>query len=149
MRLTKYKRLRRKLARRHIRSRELTDTKPLQTGGRFHVHMGRVHRGAGFEGEAPTAGEQIRDVVSMTPIGAVLRVVTDAILPAEDTRKAKLEFSEEEGLERYRSQMLKKQGGVLTRKQEKYMLEHPDDTKYYNLAINQVKRRIAKKKSRR
>jgi len=148
MRLTKYKRLRRKLARRHIRSRELTDTKPLQTGGRFHVHMGRVHRGAGFEGEAPTAGEQIRDVVSMTPIGAVVRGITDAIIPV-DNRKAKLAYKGEEGLARYRAQMLKKQGGVLTRKQEKYMLEHPDDTKYYNLAINQVKRRIAKKKSRR
>ncbi len=50
MKLSKYKQSRRKLARRHIRSRELTDTKPLQTGGRFHVHNGRVHKGAGFEG---------------------------------------------------------------------------------------------------
>ena len=148
MRLTKYKRLRRKLARRHIRSRELTDTKPLQTGGRHHVHEGRVHRGAGFEGAAPTAGEQIRDVVSMTPMGAVLRGITDLIIPAEDTRKAKLAYKGEEGLATYRAQMLKKQGGVLTRKQEKYMLEHPDESKYYKLAMKQVKRRIARKKSR-
>ena len=51
MKLSKYKQSRRKLARRHIRSRELTDTKPLKTGGRFHVHKGRVHKGAGFEGK--------------------------------------------------------------------------------------------------
>ena len=38
------------MAKRHIRSRELTDTKPLKTGGRLHVHNGRVHKGAGFEG---------------------------------------------------------------------------------------------------
>ena len=50
MKLSKYKQSRRKLARRHVRSRELTDTKPLKTGGRFHVHNGRVHKGAGFEG---------------------------------------------------------------------------------------------------
>ena len=38
------------MARTHVRSRELTDNKPLKTGGRLHVHMGRVHKGAGFEG---------------------------------------------------------------------------------------------------
>ena len=51
MKLTKYKRNQRKLAKRHVRSRELTDTKPLKRGGRFHVHNGRVHKGAGFEGQ--------------------------------------------------------------------------------------------------
>lgn len=50
MKLSKYKQNRRKMAKRHIRSRELTDTKPLKTGGRLHVHNGRVHKGAGFEG---------------------------------------------------------------------------------------------------
>ena len=148
MRLTKYKRLRRKLARKHIRSRELTDTKPLQTGGRHHVHEGRVHRGAGFEGQT-SASEQIRDVVSMTPMGSVLRGITDLIIPAGHDRLAKRAYEGEEGLARYRKQQLKKQGGVLTRKQEKYLLLHPDDTKYYSLAINQVKRRIAKKKMSR
>ena len=144
MRLTKYKRLRRKLAKRHVRSRELTDTKPLQTGGRFHVHEGRVHRGAGFEG---SAGETIRDVVSMHPIGAVMRVVTDALIP-EDKKKPEI-MGNEEKLARFRARRLKKQGGVLTRKQERYLLTHPDDSEYYNLAVRQVKRRIAKKRNSR
>ena len=147
MRLNKYKQLRRKLARRHIRSRELTDTKPLQRGGRLHVHEGRVHRGAGFEGRQPNAGEQIRDVVSMTGIGSVLRVITDAITP-EDKRKVLVMSKEEQG-EHWKKQKLKKQHGVLTKKQEKYLLLHPDDSKYYKLAIKQVKARIAKKRGKR
>ena len=131
------------MARRHVRSRELTDTKPLQTGGRFHVHEGRVHKGAGFEG---SVGEKIRDVVSMHPIGAVLRVVTDAIIP-EDKRKPEI-MGDEEKLTRYRAKKLKKQGGVLTRTQERYLLTHPDDSAYYDLAVRQVKKRIATKKKR-
>ncbi|MDE0744735.1 MAG: hypothetical protein OSB66_03290 [SAR202 cluster bacterium] len=39
------------MARSHARSKRLTDTKPLKTGGRLHVHNGRVHKGAGFEGQ--------------------------------------------------------------------------------------------------
>ena len=144
MRLTKYKKLHRKLAKRYVRSRELTDTKPLQTSGRFHVHEGRVHRGAGFEG---SAGETIRDVVSIHPIGAVMRVVTDALIP-EDKRKPEV-MGKEERLARYRARKLKKQGGVLTRKQEKYLLTHPDNSEYYKLAVRQVKRRIAKKRNSR
>lgn len=51
MRLTKYKQHRHKLAKRHARSKRITDSKPLKTGGRLHVHNGRVHIGAGFEGK--------------------------------------------------------------------------------------------------
>ncbi len=51
MRLTKYKQHRHKLAKRHARSKRITDSKPLKTGGRLHVHKGRVHIGAGFEGK--------------------------------------------------------------------------------------------------
>ena len=127
-----------------MRSRELTDTKPLQTSGRFHVHEGRVHRGAGFEG---SAGETIRDVVSMHPIGAVMRVVTDALIP-EDKKKPEV-MGLEEKVARFRARRLKKQGGVLTRKQERYLLTHPDNSEYYNLAVRQVKRRIATLKTRR
>ena len=63
MRLTKYKQSRRKQARRYIRSRELTDTKPLKTGGRLHVHNGRVHKGAGFEGKLFGAVTDVMDML--------------------------------------------------------------------------------------
>ena len=65
MKLTKYKKLQRKLARRHIRSRELTDTKPLATGGRIHIWKGRVHKGAGFEGRGSSVSHKVRDMVDM------------------------------------------------------------------------------------
>jgi len=62
MRLTKYKQHRHKMARRHARSRRLTDSKPLKTGGRLHVHKGRVHIGAGFEGKLFGAVGDIMDL---------------------------------------------------------------------------------------
>ncbi|MDE0745961.1 MAG: hypothetical protein OSB66_09540 [SAR202 cluster bacterium] len=63
MRLTKHKRHRKKLAKRYVRSRELTDTKPLKKGGRFHVHHGRVHKGAGFEGHLFGAVSDVMDLL--------------------------------------------------------------------------------------
>ena len=139
MRLTKYKR---HLNRHRNAYNNIKQITPLKTGGRIHVHEGRVHKGAGFEGKQASAGEKIRDIVSMHPIGAVLRVVTDAIIP-EDKRKPEIM-----GVEGFRARRLKKQGGVLTRKQERYLLTHPDDSAYYDLAVRQVKKRIARKRKR-
>ena len=147
MRLSKYKQGRHKMAKIHARSRRMTDSKPLKTGGRLHVHKGRVHIGAGLEGRQPNAGEQIRDVVSMTGIGSVLRVITDAITP-EDKRKVLVMSAEEQG-KHWKAQKLKKQHGVLTGEQEKYLLLHPDDSKYYKLAVKQVKAKIAKRRRKR
>ena len=91
MRLTKYKR---HLNRHRNVYNNIKQITPLKTGGRIHVHEGRVHKGAGFEGKQASVGETIRDVVSMHPIGAVLRVVTDALIP-EDKRKPEIMGDEE------------------------------------------------------
>lgn len=63
MRLTKYKQHRQKMAKIHARSRRLTDSKPLKTGGRLHVHNGRVHTGAGFEGKMFGAVTDVMDLL--------------------------------------------------------------------------------------
>lgn len=63
MRLNKYKQHRQKMAKRHVRSRILTDSKPLKTGGRVHVHNGRVHIGAGFEGKIFGAVTDVMDLL--------------------------------------------------------------------------------------
>lgn len=45
-----------KVIRRVENSQKRTSTKPLPTGGKIHVHSGRVHRGAGFEGQVDAIG---------------------------------------------------------------------------------------------
>ena len=77
MRLSKYKRLQRKLTRRYERSRKRADTKPLATGGVLHVSHGRVHKGAGFEGQLFGAAGDIMDIItSLSP--APVSVVQEA-----------------------------------------------------------------------
>ena len=42
---------------RRVESRQKqTSTKPLPIGGKVHVYSGRVHRGAGFEGQVDAIG---------------------------------------------------------------------------------------------
>ena len=72
------------------------------TGGALHVSHGHVttKKGAGMFEEGSSVGEKIRDVVSMTPWGGAVRVLSDMFIPSSgvaevlsDAERAKLFYS--------------------------------------------------------
>ena len=76
---------RRQKSRLDIRSRVRYRKHPKKwpTGGALHVRDGHVtKKGAGMFEEGSSVGEKIRDVVSMTPWGGAVRVLSDMFLPS-------------------------------------------------------------------
>ena len=85
--------------------------------------------------EAPeklSVGEEIEKYVRMTPWGAAIGAVTDLFIP-EKAPPALLHQDEET----WRARQFKKQHHRLTPDQVTYMLGHPDDSMYYQVALIQ------------